>query len=344
MKAAAEIAELAARRKLAALVAGSAIVDVLARVEFGFPESLGLQKGRMQLVDGDRADRIQARMPASEEVSGGGAANTAIGLSQLGLRTAFVGKIARDRLGTTYATDLRRAGVRFETPPLPAGTGPGTGRSLILVTPDSDRTMSTELAASGLLGPADLAAAPVADAALVLMESFLLDLPDNAAACRTGLARARQCGCAVALNLSDRLCVERHRDRIREEIALGVDLLVGDEQEFLALTGGGGLGECVDRIRGVVSLAAITRGARGAIIVAGEENCEVAAAPVDRVVDTTGAGDCFAAGFLFGVLRGVAPGDAAIVGAEAASLVIREMGARPQYGLAGGRQRIARSR
>ncbi len=334
MKRPERIAELARQRPVEVLVAGAAIVDVLARVDAGLPKTLGLEKGGMNLIGSEQAGRIHAAMGETEEVSGGGAANTALGLAQLGARTAFAGKVADDRLGAVFARDMRHGGVQFEFAPVPEDAGIGTGRSLILVTPDIDRTMCTHLAASGWLGPEDMARAPIEDAALVFMESFLFDLPRNAEAARTGLAHARATGAAVALNLSDPSCVKRNAEPIAREIAAGVDILVANEPEVLALASADDLAMALDHVRDRIPIAAVTRSERGAILLCGEETAEIEAEPVRHVVDTTGAGDSFAAGFLFGVLRGLPLIRAGRLGAKAAAVVIQEMGARPKTNLA----------
>ena len=328
------IAELARRRPVEALVAGAAIVDVLAKVDATLPSALGLEKGGMNLVGSDQASRIYAAMGDTEEVSGGGAANTALGLAQLGARTAFTGKVADDRLGAVFARDMRHGGVRFEFEPVPNDAGTGTGRSLILVTPDTDRTMCTHLAASEWLGPDDMARAPIGDAAMVFMESFLFDLPRNAEAARTGLARARASGAAVALNLSDPSCVKRNAAPIAREIAAGVDVLVANELEVQALADTDDLATALEHVRIRIPIATVTRSERGAIVLCGDETIEIEAEPVRHVVDTTGAGDSFAAGFLFGVLRGLPLIGAAHLGAKTAAVVIQEMGARPKTNLA----------
>ncbi len=335
MSAARRIAELARTRPIEAVVAGAAIVDVLSQVDLGLPERLGLDKGRMQLVEGSAGQRVYDAMGERQEVSGGGAANTALCLARLGARVAFEGKIADDRLGEVFAGDMRAGGVEFETARLPKGDGAGTGRSLILVTPDSDRTMCTELAASKRLGPEDLARAPIDRCAMAFVEAFLLDCPENDEAVREGFRRARRSGAAVALSLSDPACVHRNAERIREEIELGVDVLVANEQEASALTGASGLQESLERVGARIPVVAITRSGEGAVVLQDGETATVPAEPVARVRDTTGAGDSFAAGFLFGVLRGFAPAESARLGARIAGLVIQELGARPRRDLAG---------
>ena len=334
MKRPEQISELARQRPVEALVAGAAIVDVLAKVDATLPSSLGLEKGGMNLVGSDQAERIYAAMGETEEVSGGGAANTALGLAQLGARTAFIGKVADDRLGAVFARDMRHGGVQFEPVPVPQGANIGTGRSLILVTPDTDRTMCTHLAASEWLGPDDMARAQIEDAAMVFMESFLFDLPRNATAARTGLARARASGAAIALNLSDPSCVTRNAEPIAREIAASVDVLVANELEVLALAEADDLATALDHVRDRIPIAAVTRSEHGAIILSGEMTIEIKAEPVRHVIDTTGAGDSFAAGFLFGVLRGFPLIGAARLGAKTAAVVIQEMGARPKSNFA----------
>ena len=334
MMRAARISELAQSRPVEALVAGIALVDVLSQVKAEVPSALDLEKGGMNLIGREEARRISAAMGESEEVSGGGAANTALGLARLGARTAFAGKVADDRFGAVFTRDLREGGVRFETEPLPRGAGIGTGRSLILITPDSDRTMCTLLGASERLGQADMAREPIEDAAMVFAESFLFDIPRCAEAVRSAFARARKAGTAVAFNLSDPECVKRNMGAIREEIALGVDVLVANESEVRALAGTGDLELSLQHIRDRIPVAAVTRSERGAIVLRGNETFEIEAEPVARVLDTTGAGDSFAAGFLLGVLHGFPPVNAARLGAKIAAIVIQELGARPKSDLA----------
>lgn len=320
------------RRDVVAL--GAALVDVLANVAMEVPEELDLAKGRMTLVDADTARRIHATIGDSQAASGGSAANTAACLAQMGASVGFVGKVAADEYGDLFARDIRAAGVEFTVPPLPVASGHATGRSLVLVTPDSDRTMCTELGASLRLGAEDVQAENIARSAILYLESYLLDSPCNAQAFEEAARLARSAGTAIALSLSDPGCVERHRDRLRGLLAEGVDVLFANEDEALALTGAPSLAAAVAKVQGRVPVAAITRGAEGVIATEGSVAVELPAEPVQELVDTTGAGDLFAAGFLHGLLGGGSIKEAVRKGTCAAGAVVAVLGARPTTDLA----------
>jgi adenosine kinase len=310
---------------------GSAIVDVLTETDDDVVTSLGLVKGTMALVELAAAERLYEAMGPAVEVSGGSAANTVAGVASFGGRSAFIGRVRDDQLGEVFAHDLRAAGVHFSTPP--ATSGPATGRSLIFVTPDGERTMNTHLGAAACLEPDDVDRSLVAASRLVYLEGYLWDPPQAKEALRRSVAGARAAGVEVALSLSDPFCVERHRDEFLTLIESGVGVLFANDVEVTSLFEVGDLDRALELVASRCPLAAVTRGARGSVVVAGDEVTTVAAHPVDRVVDTTGAGDLYAAGFLFGLARGADPEGCAALGGLAAAEVIGHLGARPLVSL-----------
>lgn len=322
----------ARRRDL--LAAGSALVDVLERVDAEQPERLGMRKGFMNLVDRSEAQRIYAAMGETHATSGGSAANTAATLGHLGVRAAFAGKIADDQFGEIFAHDLRAANVEFNIPPVPDTTHVDTGRSLILVTPDSDRTMCTELGASRWLDAKDVTAIDMADFGLVYLESYLLDDERNRQAFDLLIQRARESGTGIALSLSDPGCVERHGDHLRAVLSSRIDILFGNEEEMVGLQQVTDHEQAIATLQGVAEVVALTRGEHGAVVATPREVQAVPAFTVDDVVDTTGAGDMFAAGFLYGVLTERDVWDAARIGALVAAEVLVHLGARPESDVA----------
>lgn len=311
---------------------GNAIVDVLAHCDDAFVETEGLVKGSMNLIEVDQSDSLYERMGPGIEMSGGAAANSMVGAASFGSRVAYVGKIRDDQLGAVFAHDIRAAGVHFDTPVAP--DGPPTAKSLILVTPDAHRTMSTYLGAAVELGPEDIDTDLVARCAVTYLEGYLWDKPRAKDAFRVAMAAARGAGRRVSLTLSDSFCVERHRDEFRALVDDQVDLLFANEAEILALTLAPDLESAVSAVRGRSEIVVITRSERGSMVVAAGETVEVPAAPVERLVDTTGAGDLYAAGFLHGLTRGRPLAECAALGSLAASEVISHLGARPQADLA----------
>jgi sugar/nucleoside kinase (ribokinase family) len=310
---------------------GNAIVDVLAHADEPFLGRHGLPKGAMTLIDAEQAERLYADMGPAVEVSGGSCANTVVGAASLGSRAAYVGKVRDDALGQIFAHDIRAAGVDFATPPSP--DGPATARCLILVTPDAQRTMCTYLGAAVELGPEDVDADQVARAAVTYLEGYLWDPPRAKEAFRAAIGAARGAGRRVALTLSDPFCVERHRDEFRALVDGEVDVLFANEHEITALYQTE-LDGALAAVRGRCEVAFVTRSAAGSLAVTAEAVEEVPAAPVEHVVDTTGAGDLFAAGALHGLTHGMSPRESARLGAVAAAEVISHVGARPQTGLA----------
>lgn len=311
---------------------GNAIVDVLAHCDDDFLAAEGLVKGSMNLIEVARSDGLYARMGPAVEVSGGAAANTMAGLASFGSRAAYVGKIRDDQLGEVFAHDIRAAGVHFATPVAP--DGPPTARSLILVTPDAHRTMSTYLGAAVELGPEDIDADLVARCAITYLEGYLWDKPRAKDAFRVAMAAARGAGRRVSLTLSDSFCVERHRAEFNALVDHQVDILFANRDEILSLTQTADLAAAVAGVRGRCEIAVITLSEHGSLVVTADEAVEVPAAPVPELVDTTGAGDLYAAGFLHGVVQGRPLGDCAALGSLAAAEVISHLGARPLADLA----------
>jgi sugar/nucleoside kinase (ribokinase family) len=311
---------------------GNAIVDVMAPCEDALIADLGMTRGAMMLVDTERAEHLYERMAPAREISGGSAANTLAGLAALGARCGFIGQVAQDQLGAVFAHDIRAAGIAFATP---ARAGdPPTARCLIFVSPDGQRTMNTYLGASQFLPAAALDPAVIAEAAVLYLEGYLWDPEEPRAAMRRAIEVARNAGRRVAFTLSDAFVIDRHGADFRAMIEAGeIDILFANEHELAALTETDDIERSIAAIAPKVPVLVVTRGAHGAVALAGGERVEVAAEPVARVVDTTGAGDLFAAGFLFGHVRGHALRDCLKLGAICAAEVISHYGARPEADL-----------
>jgi sugar/nucleoside kinase (ribokinase family) len=305
---------------------GNAIVDVLVQADDGFLDAHGLVKGAMTLIDAARARELYDMLENGIEVSGGSAANSMAGIAALGGRAAFIGKLRDDPLGVFFSRDIHTAGVRFTTP-LSDHTAP-TARCFVIVTPDAQRTMNTYLGACVELGPEDVDEALVASAAITYFEGYLWDPPGGKAAFRKAHEIAHANGRRVALTLSDPFCVERYRDEFLDLVADHIDILFANEVEIISLYQAADFDQALERVRGHCAIAALTRGDRGSVIVAGGEIHVVPAAPVARVVDTTGAGDLYAAGFLHGLSRGWGLADCARLGGVAAAEIIGHLGAR----------------
>jgi len=311
---------------------GNAIVDVIARAEDDFLLKQGMNKGAMALIDEDRAQAIYDAMGSAVEVSGGSAANTIVGLSSLGGRGAFVGRVKSDGLGRAFSHDIRAAGVTFTTPPAPGG--PSTGRCYVLVTPDGERTMNTFLGAAQDLHPADIDEGMIASSAIIYLEGYLWD-PKNAKEAFLKAAKiAHQAGRKVALSLSDAFCVDRWRDEFLQLMRSGtVDLIFANEAELHSLYQTSDFDTAIKALRGDIGVAVVTRSEKGCLVIGPEGAEAVPAFPVERVVDTTGAGDLFAAGFLSGLARGADDRTCGRLGALAAGEVIQHIGARPEVSL-----------
>ena len=311
---------------------GNAIVDVIARTEDDFLVRHAMNKGSMALIDEARAEAIYASMGPAIEASGGSGANTIAGVASFGARAAFVGKVKDDALGKAFTHDIRAIGVDFAT--RPAADGPSTARCYVLVTPDGERTMNTYLGAAQNLTPADLDEKQIAAAGITYLEGYLWDPPQAKEAFRKAATIAHGAGRKVALTLSDAFCVGRYRDEFLSLMRGGaLDLIFANESELKSLYETADFDTAVAALRNDVKLAVVTRSEKGCVVVSGASTESVPAAPIDRLVDATGAGDLFAAGFLTGLARGKDHNTAARLGALAAAEVIQHLGARPETSL-----------
>ena len=318
--------------RLDVLAIGNAIVDVIADADDRFLESQGLTKGMMRLIDEREADRLYAAMGPGRELSGGSAGNTAAGLAAMGCKAGFIGQVADDQLGAIYQHDIESLGVDFIVPAR-ADVG-ATARSLILVTPDAQRTMNTFLGAAQMLDKSDIEPAEVAAAAIVYLEGYLWDPPAPRAALEKAIAAAHAAGRKVAFTLSDTFCVDRHRDGFWQLIKAGkIDILFANEAEAAAMEEENDVERAIEMLSKEVPMLVVTRSEAGATAIAGDERADVPAEPIDRLVDTTGAGDLFAAGFLAGQARSRSLKDSLRLGAIAAAEVIQHYGARPEKDL-----------
>jgi sugar/nucleoside kinase (ribokinase family) len=311
---------------------GNAIFDVLVQTDESFLERHGMAKGGMALIDEARAAEIYRDMGPATEMSGGSAANTIVGIANLGARAAYVGKVRDDQIGHLYTHDIRAAGVAFETKA--AVGGPATGCSYILVTPDGERTMNTYLGAAQELMPDDIDAAQVAASSIVYLEGYLWDPKSAKEAFVKAATIAHGAGRQVALTLSDSFCVDRYRDEflglMRERT---VDLVFANETELHSLYQTSDFESALKQLRLDTSLGVVTRSEKGCVVASKDGVVAVPAFPIEKIVDTTGAGDLFAAGFLFGLVRGAGHENAGRLGALAAAEVIQHIGARPQVSL-----------
>jgi adenosine kinase len=314
------------------LTIGNAIVDVLAHTEEDFLVREGLVKGSMRLIDGVEADRLYTHMGPAQLISGGCAGNTAAGVAAFGGRAAFIGKVADDELGRFFRHDMAALGIHFPTAPLSDGTP--TARSMILITPDSERTMNTHLAACQELTPDDIDRATVEGAAITYLEGYLWDPAKAKQAFRVAAGIAHKAGRKVAITLSDSFCVDRYRDEFLELMRSGtLDMIFANRAEALSLYQTSDFATAIDALAKDIPLAAVTMSEEGSIVIAGEKRVQVPAAPVEKLVDLTGAGDLYAAGFLFGLARGEKLEDCARLGSLAAAEVISHVGARPAASL-----------
>lgn len=317
--------------RLDVLGIGNAIVDILARCDDDFLKRLSLSKGHMQLIDTVQAEGLYDAMGPAREISGGSAANTMAGLASFGANVAFIGKVADDQLGKIFTHDMNAVGVAYKT--APATDGLPTARSFILVTPDGERTMSTYLGVSVDLGAEELDHKLIESARLTYLEGYLFDPPKAQEAFHEAAIETARTGGEVALSLSDPFCVERHRSAFRSLIQGGVDILFANEEEICSLYEVGYFNEAVEEVRKQCTLAALTRGAKGSVVVTKDGVVEVPAVPIEKVVDTTGAGDLYASGFLYGYVNGRDPETCAKLGGLAAGEIISHMGARPETSL-----------
>ena len=310
---------------------GNAIVDIIARCDEKTLTDLDLPKGHMQLISSEDADRLYDAMGPAVEISGGSAANTCAGIGAFGGKTGFIGVVNEDQFGKVFAHDLNAIGVKFDTP-FTTGNTP-TARCLVFVTPDGERTMNTYLGSCVELGPEDLNEDLIQQAKVTYLEGYLFDPPRAKEAFFKASEIAEKAGQRVALSLSDGFCVDRHRDDFLKFIKKHVDILFANEDEIKALYQTDDFASAADQIRHDVELAALTQGAKGSMILHGNATMAAPSIPVDAVVDTTGAGDLYAAGFLYGFTQGKALDICGSLGAVAASEIISHIGARPEADL-----------
>lgn len=311
---------------------GNAIVDVLVHADDSLLNQLGLTKGVMTLIDQATADGIYDQLPPGVECSGGSAANTIVGLASLGAKAAYVGKVKNDQLGQVFRHDIRAAGITFDT--AAAEDGNSTARCFVLVTPDAQRTMLTYLGACVELTPDDVDEELIAASAVTYLEGYLYDPPAAKRAFLAASSAAHNAGRLVSLSLSDPFCVDRHRTDFADLVANHVDILFANEAELCSLYQTDDFDAAIRASRGHCKVAAVTRGAKGSVVVSGDDTIVVGADPVDHVVDTTGAGDLYAAGFLYGFTQGRDLATCALLGGIAAGEVISHFGARPERSLA----------
>ncbi len=309
---------------------GNAIVDVIALVDDAFIDEHDLAKGAMALIDAERATQLYAAMPSGIEASGGSAANTMAGVASFGGRAAYIGKVRDDQLGEVFRHDIRATGVSYDVPY--ATAGPPTARCLIQVTPDAQRTLNTFLGVSSLLSPDDIDPALVASAKLVYCEGYLWDVDIAKQAIRKAMDIGHAAGAKTALTLSDSFCVDRHREEWLELIDSRVDIVFANETEICSLY------ECdwetaADKIAGQVDIACLTRHSAGSVIVTAHDRFAIAPEPCDHLVDTTGAGDLYASGFLHGYAQGLDLATCGRLGSLAAAEIIGHVGARPAISL-----------
>jgi len=314
------------------LAIGNAIVDIIARCDEAFLVENRIIKGAMNLIDTERAELLYARMGPAIEASGGSAGNTAAGVASFGGRAAFFGKVARDELGRIYAHDIRAQGVAFDTRPLEGP--PPTARSMIFVTPDGERSMNTYLGACVELGPEDVEPDKARGARVTYFEGYLWDPPRAKEAIRLAAGHAHAAGREVAMTLSDPFCVDRYRGEFLELMRSGtVDIVFANDHELRSLYQTSSFEAALAALRDDCRMAAVTRSEQGSVVLRGGETVVVEAMPVDRIVDTTGAGDLYAAGFLFGYTAGFNLKRCGDLGSLAAALVIQQIGPRPRHNL-----------
>jgi sugar/nucleoside kinase (ribokinase family) len=310
---------------------GHAIVDILVQTGDAFLTEHGIAKGGMTLIDAYRAETLSALMRDPVEASGGSAGNTAAGIASFGGAAGFIGKVREDRLGEVYAEDMRRIGVTFSGKPSTSGLA--TGRSMILVTPDGQRSMNTFLGCSSAFAPGDIDEALIASAKVLFIEGYLWDVPETKAAIRTAMAAARKAGTKIALTLSDSFCVGRWREEFRDLIANDLDIVFANEEEAKSLYETHDFDAAFQQFRAWGKTAALTRSEKGSVVVSGGSVHLIDAAPVASVVDTTGAGDLYAAGFLFGLSRGAPLAVSGKLASLAAAACIQHIGPRPPVSL-----------
>jgi sugar/nucleoside kinase (ribokinase family) len=320
------------KKQVDVVALGHPLVDVLTHGSDDVVARAGVERGSMTMVDAARSDEIYAQLGPAQETSGGSAANTTVGVASFGGTSAFIGRIADDAFGKVFAHDLRAAGVEFDV--APATDGSPTGRCLVIVAADAERTMCTYLGAGAEIGVGDVDADRIEGAAFTYLEGYLWDGLEAKDAIRRAASLAKAAGRKVALTLSDPFCVDRHRHEFRELVASSIDVLFANEDEITMLYEAASFDEAARQAARDCEIAALTRGAQGSVVVSGAERHDIAAVPIERVVDTTGAGDWYAAGFLFGLTRGHDLPTCANLGSLGAAEVISHLGARPEQLLA----------
>jgi sugar/nucleoside kinase (ribokinase family) len=314
------------------LCIGNAIVDIIAQCDDAFLETNGIVKGAMNLIDGRRAELLYSRMGPAVETSGGSAGNTAAGIASFGARSAYFGKVSTDHLGGIFSHDIRAQGVAFDTKPLSGE--PPTARSMIFVTPDGERSMNTYLGACVELGPQDVEPEKAAESKVTYFEGYLWDPPRAKEAIRQTARFAHEAGREVAMTLSDPFCVDRYRDEFLDLMRSGtVEIVFANEHELKSLYQMDSFDAALENIRKDCRLAAVTRSEKGSVIVRGKETVQIAPVAIRELVDTTGAGDLYAAGFLFGYTQGFDLKACGDLGSLAAGLVIQQIGPRPHQNL-----------
>lgn len=310
---------------------GNAIVDVFSQATDDFLSENGIEKGAMNLIDAERAELLYSKMGPGMEMSGGSAGNTAAGIASLGGKAGYIGKVQDDTLGKVFRHDITAVGVRFET--VPTLDGPPTARSLIMVTPDAQRSMNTFLGACVQLGPEDVDPNLIGDSRVVYLEGYLFDPPEAKKAFVKAARTAHEAEGQVSLTLSDPFCVDRHRDAFLELVDHHIDILFANEEELKSLYQTADFDEALQKVRENCETAAITRGEKGSVVLHKSEVHVIDAEPVAKVVDTTGAGDLFAAGFLHAYCQDMEPADWGRAGGVAAAEIISHYGARPEANL-----------
>ncbi len=313
---------------------GNALVDVLVHCDDSFMEENGVRKGVMQLIDLERGIDLYSRIGPAREVSGGSVANAIAGMAQLGGRTAFVGKVKDDQLGEIFAHDLRAQGAAFETAPAPSDHLGETGRCIVLVTPDGERSMNTYLGVTEFLAPSDIDARMMADSEWIFLEGYRFDGLESQEAFAKAISACRVAGGKVAITLSDPFCIERHRAAFGAMLKNDVDLVLANRAEILSMYGVGDIGSAIAAAAAEVEIVVCTDGANGVHVQTGDRRWHVAAEPAE-VLDATGAGDLFAGAFLWGLVEGFGLETCARMGNIAASEVIGQIGARPEADLRG---------
>lgn len=309
----------------------NAIVDILAHVDDDFIKEIGAERGAMNLIDEDRAREIYEKMGPATEMSGGSVANSVAGFANLGGEAAYIGHVHADQLGEIFNHDMRSLGIDIRTEP--AEQGAPTARSYVLITPDAQRTMNTYLGSCTELGLKDITTETVATPKAILIEGYVWDIAEGRALARKAIDIGAQNGASIVLSLSDSLCVERHRDSFQEFVRDGVDIVVADEDEVNALLQTSTFEETLEALRDYDNLWVITRSEKGSVIIQGDTHVVQAATPVDKVVDTTGAGDAYCAGFLYGWANDWPLAECARLGTHCGTQVIQQIGARIEPGL-----------